>query len=792
MSVLDRKLRRELLASKGVLAAIIAIITVGICCFVGMASLYFNLEDSRRSYYAQTRMADFSVQLKKLPLNELERIRSIPGVMELQPRILFEVTADIEGVLKPIAGQVVSLPDEPAPVINNILIRRGGYFTNERQEEVIINDAFARAHKLKPGDSLHVLLNNRRQKLTIVGTAISAEYVYIIGPGSFVPDPQTYGVFYLKHGFAEEAFDYEGACNQVVGLLNPDVRERPDAILDEIELRLDDYGVASTTPRRDQPSHLFLMSEIEGLKVNATVLPAIFLGVAALILNVLMTRIAEQQRTIVGTLKALGYSNRQLFGHFVKFGLAIGLFGGMLGTLGGYAMAGALTKVYVQYYELPRLVNQPYWWILSGGMLISVVFSVAGTLRGIRLILKLNPAEAMRPKPPAKGHSVLLERVKPFWSRLDFRWQIVIRGIFRQRMRTLAGLFAAAMGSSLLLVTFHMSDAVCEMIEFQFDKVLLSDYDISFKEERNIGAYYEAQKLPGVDFAEPQFQVGCTFRNGQYEKQGGITGLLPDARLTIPREANGTRIRIPKAGLVLTRRLAEQLKVEVGQAVTIEPVDGRKAVFKMPVMRIVDSYMGNAAYADLHALNHLVGETDTITMLQLKVQPGRENERAFYEQIKHLPVVQSVTPVRGNKETMERLIAEQMGVAIGVITLFAGLIFFGSVLNASLISLAERQQEIATFRVLGYTSREVGAIFLRESLCINLMGSFLGLGIGYWLSYEIGRLWNTDLFRLPFIIHAESWCWPIIAGVVFTLLAHIPVHRSISHMNVPQSLNVKE
>ncbi len=471
---------------------------------------------------------------------------------------MFQVTADLENAIKPIAGQVLSLPDQPAPVINNILLRSGTYFSEERKEEVIINDAFARAHGLKPGDSLHLLLNNRRQKLTIAGTAISAEYVYIVSPGSFIPDPETYGVFYLKQSFAEEVFDFEGASNQIVGLLSPDVGERPDRLLDEIERRLDAYGVFSTTPRRDQPSHLFLMSEIDGLRVQATIVPGIFLGVAALIINVLMMRIADHQRTIVGTLKALGYSNRQLIAHFIKFGLAIGSLGGLLGVTGGYVIAGALTRLYVQFYEFPRLINQPYWAIVASGLAISIFFSAAGTLRGIRMILKLAPAEAMRPKPPAKGHRTLVERIRPLWTHLDFRWQMVLRGVFRQRMRTLVGVLASAAGASLLLVTFHLHDAVHEMIEFQFDKVLLSDFDLSFKDERDIGALYEAQRLPGVDFVEPQFSVGCTFRHGRYEKQGGITGLVPHSldhsppgeRRTHSHSENGTRDDPPARGPV--------------------------------------------------------------------------------------------------------------------------------------------------------------------------------------------------------------------------------------------------
>src|SRR5690606_35935029 len=142
--------------------------------------------------------------------------------------------------------------------------------------------------------------------------------------------------------------------------------------------------------------------------------------------------------------------------HFVKYCLANGVIGGLLGIAGGYEMAGAMTKLYVQFYVFPRLITQLYWTIIVTGLVIRLVFSVLGTLRGVRMILKLAPAEAMRPKPPAKGQRTLVERIRPLWTRLDFRWQMVLRGMFRQRMRSLVGVLASAAGASLLLVTFHL------------------------------------------------------------------------------------------------------------------------------------------------------------------------------------------------------------------------------------------------------------------------------------------------------------------------------------------------
>ena len=792
MSVLDRKLWRELWASRGMLSAIVAIIAVGITCFVAMTTSYFNLDRARRSYYARCRMADFSVELKKISLTELNRIDEIPGIAEYHPRITFEVTVDLEDVQRPLSGRVISLPESQTPIINSVILQRGEYFTGRRREEVIVNDSFARKRNIRPGDRIHVILNNRREELLVVGTAISSEFVYLLGPGGLIPETENYAILYLPQSFAEEVMDFQGACNQIVGLLDERHRDRPQAILDRIEARLEPFGVASTTPRSRQPSHLFLISEINGLRVTAIVLPAIFLSVAVLILNVLMMRIAEQQRTVVGTLKALGYSNQELLRHYLKYGLSVGLVGGLLGALCGYGLAGVIIVVYQNFYEMPQMINRPDPAIIFVGMGVSLLFALAGTARGLSTVMRFHPAEAMRPKPPRRGRRIILERWTWLWKRLDFRWHMVLRGIFRQRMRTLAGLFAAMIGASLILVTFHMRDAMNEMVDFQFEKVLLSDFDLSLREQHDFGAYLEAQRLPGADYVEPLYVVGCTFHHGHRRKQGAITGLLPTARLTVPRNTAGEKVAVPEVGLLLTRRLAEILHVSAGETLTVVPVKGRRDALQVPVTAVVDSYLGMAAYADFHYLNRLTGEEESVTALQLKLQPGIGPTRQFYRALKRLPVVQGVNAVRHNKQKLVDILVKQMLISNFVTILFAGLTFFGSVLNASLISLAERQTEIAMLRVLGYTSREVGVMFLRESLCLNLLGSLFGLPLGYVLSLQIGKLVDTEIFRLPMVIQPLSWSLPVLLGLMFTLLAYWPVQRTIDRMDWLAALNVKE
>lgn len=334
MTALNRKLLRELARSWGLLLAIVSIMAVGVTCFVGMQSVYFSLSDARQSYYNQCRMADFWIDLKKAPLAEIEAVAQLPGIREVRPRIQFSVTVDLEEATDPINGLVLSLPNERKPVINDIVLRQGDYFTPRRQNEVIVNDAFARRHKLYPGETIHLLLNNRREELFIVGTAISSEFTYLLGPGSFVPDPEHFGVFYLKRDFAEEVFDMQGAANQIVGRFAPGQESLAADSLLKAERMLEPYGVFQTIPLKQQQSNQFIKGEIDQIGMFATIFPTVFLIVAALVLNVLMMRLTRQQRTIIGTLKAIGYTNQQIFLHYLKFGLLVGLVAGVLGGVG--------------------------------------------------------------------------------------------------------------------------------------------------------------------------------------------------------------------------------------------------------------------------------------------------------------------------------------------------------------------------------------------------------------------------------------------------------------------------
>jgi len=403
----------------------------------------------------------------------------------------------------------------------------------------------------------------------------------------------------------------------------------------------------------------------------------------------------------------------------------------------------------------------------------------------------LNPAEAMRTRPPVQGGAIWLEHFGWLWQRLGFGWRLTLRNIFRNRLRTAVGVFAGAMGAALLVCGFMLSEALQYLIDFQFERILRSDVDLSFTDERGRPALLEARRLPGVDRAEPTCDVACTFVHGPRRRRGAVTGLAPGAVLTTPRDVAGRQIRIPDAGLAMNRKLAELLDVSVGDHVTLLPVKGRRYPLEVPVVEISNSYIGLAVYCDIDYLSRLVGEELMVSGVQMTVDPRADVRRALFRELKQLPGLRAVN-VRADVIANLRFVVRTQRIFIGLLVLFAGVIFFCSLLNASLIGLAERRREVATFRVLGYSAWQVGGYFLRESLLVNFFGTLLGLPLGYSLAMLISIVYNTEMFRFPLISPPAVWGATMGLALVFALSAHAVVQRNIHQLDWLEASKTKE
>ncbi|MFH0943995.1 MAG: FtsX-like permease family protein [Planctomycetota bacterium] len=747
--VLFRKLRRDLLQRKGALSALLLIVMIGIGCFAAMSTLYRDLDRARRQYYAEYRVADFTVDLKRAPESAVASLKDLPNVASAEGRVSIAVRIALPGSVELIGGQAISLPEKRRPILNDVLLKTGTWFSGPDEKEVILNEAFARANGLWPGERIRVLLLDREHDLLVVGTAMSPEFVYLIpASGGLAPDPARFGVMYLPERFLRAASDLDGACNQVVGRVFDRSAPALLATLSQIERSFDRYGVTQTTPYFNQPSIQFLADELTGLKTSALVMPLIFLAVAALVLNILMGRMVAQQRLVIGTLKALGVGNGRIARHYLAFGAVVGLIGGLLGALFGLVIQQAMLGLYRELFALPEIVAHLHIDLLVACFLISVLFSILGTIKGLRLAVRLLPAEALRPSLPEAGRHILPERWTAFWRRLSFNQKMILRTVFRNPFRSSVGLAAAIVATALMVASLGINDGLDSLMDHQFEKVAHEDIRLTLREPVAPEAAAELADLPELKGVEPQLLIPADLARGARAKRTAILGLPRGNRLYTPLAENGEPAAIPERGLLLDRKLAEILGAKTGDTLRIRPLLGRREEAAAPIAAVVDSYLGLSAYASIDYLSGLIGESSASNVLLASLWHG-EASKPLLEEIRQRPEVLGISRRLRSFEQLDETFGKTMGGIIGILVLFAGMIAFGSVLNSALVSMSEREREVGTLRVVGYGPGRIARIFVGESLLLNGAGVLLGLPAGLLLNGLISAAYSTELYRFP-------------------------------------------
>ena len=795
VSVLSRKLLRDLVRSRGTLSAVTVIAAAGAACLAAFVSSLANLERARDDYYRSARMADFWIDLRKCPVEDVRRAATrIAGVAEVRPRISQPAVLDIEGTTMPVNALILSLPPDPANALSGVVVRRGSAFSAGARNQAILSDKFARARGLGPGDTITAVAGGQRRTLVVTGTADSPEFIYLAPPGSMAEDPETYGVLFVKHDFAEDMFGFEGACNGVVGRLTTEGARDVRGVLDGLSRELAPFGVLNAYGRSEQFSAQMIDGELKQLRTVSVLLPLVFFGVAAMVLNVLMTRLAENQRTVIGTLKAIGWENGRLARHFLLFGATTGLAGGAAGSAAGVWMAAGITEIYRFYFTFPDLSARVAPGVIAAACAASAATSVLGSLRGLRRVLQLRPAEAMRPKSPPSASRTLAERLPFIGRRLGFRWRMVLRSLSRHRTRTLMAVISAAFGSSILLLAFGFLDSIEAIVDFQYSKVMRSDYRLTFDSETDDRALREVRGLPGVVRAEPVLSIPCTFESLGATKRGAITGIGADAELLAPRDADGRAVAVPFAGLLVAERMAATLGLRAGDRVRVTPSRGERREFEAPVAGVIRSSVGLAVYASRDWLNRMLGERGVLNGAEILFLPGADDalRRAFLSSIGDRPEIGTVTDISREKRSLRAQIDGALAGSMAVMLLFAGVIFFGSTLNGTLISLEERRREAATLRVMGCTDAEVGALFLRETLLVTLAGTALGTPLGIVALNFFMTIVQTDAFSFVADLRPESVLYTHLTALSFIFACHAVTRRILARLDWREALNVRE
>ena len=784
---LDRKLARELWRLRGQLVSIALVVATAVMTIVSMRGTYEALWTSRALYYRDYHLADVWASLERAPESLRSRILDIAGVSAVETRVTTAATLDLPWLEAPGMGVFVSVPEHRRAFVNDIHVSSGRYVAPGRAAEVVASVNFVRANELEIGDTIVAILNGIRREMTLVGTAISPEHGYSVPPGALYPDDERYGVFWMSRSVLGPNTDLDGAFNEV-GLTLAAGANRAHVIR-ELDRLLDPYGGLGAYGREDQLSWKILNDELTQNRSTSTIIPGVFLAVAAFLLNLVLSRLIATQRSEIGTLKAFGYTDSEVGRHYLSYSLAAVAVGTVLGALAGWWSGASMVQLYGEFFNFPVLQYTLSVRLIAIGAGISLAAAVLGGWGAAKRATALPPAEAMRPEPPPSFRPGWLERVG-IGGMLPTSGRFILRNMERQKLRSFLSSLGVAFSTAILVIGMFMFDGVERMMHLQFSIAQREDLSLTFNRPVSTAVRSDLEGFEGVTRVESFHAVPVRLRNGHREREVGITGLEAGSELRRIVSANGRVHPLPLEGMVLSKLLADRLHLRRGDFVRVEVLTGLRPARDVRVTGIVNDLMGIAAYMDLDGLHRLTRQGPQVSGAFLLTEPA--SREALNAELKKLPAVASVASPATMLASFQTQLDESLLIAVGFILVFSSIIAVAVIYNGTRIALSERGRELASLRVLGFSQGEVSTLLLGEQAVITLLAIPMGWVLGYWLASGVATGLASETYRIPLVVSPDTYFWSAAITMGAALASGLIVRRRLDRMDLISVLKTRE
>lgn len=785
MRALDIKLVRDLRRLWAQTLAIALVLGCGIMMLVGMQATQASLALTQQAYYDRHRFADVFAGMTRAPQDVVMAAQAIPGVALAEGRIGFQAVLDIEGLEQPATGRIVSLPPAGA-VLNVPLVRRGRLPHPDHPNEVALNEPFAEANNLFPGDRFRAVLNGRLRTLTVTGWAMSPEFIYTLAPGSMMPDDRRFGILWLPRSAAETVLDMGGAVNEIALTLARGADER--AVIDALDRLLDPFGGTGAVGRERQMSHAFLAGELQQLGVLATFLPPVFLAVAAFLVNMVLGRLIALERAQIGLMKAIGYSTAAIAWHYLKLALLIGTLGILLGLGLSLWMGNSMIGLYAEHFRFPVMLRDPAGGAILVASVLGMAAALAGGWRAVQGAVRLPPAEAMSPPaPPSFSRGALDRGIAAL--RLRQTTMMILRSILRWPGRAMITVFGVSTSVAMLVASYFMFDAVAVLADTMFTRANRQHVTLVLARPAPEQAVTDALALPGVLVAEGGYSLPVRMVNGHRERLGALTAHGPAPDLSRVIDDAGQVVAMPAEGVVLPERLAAALGLAVGDRLALHLLVPPREVLDLPVSAIIAQGMGQDAHIAAPALFAAMRSVPQVNRIDLRVDPAQRP--ALDRAIKETPAIAGLIDWSEVRRQFDATLSENLLTMMAIQTLVGLMTAVGVVYNAARIQLAERSHELATLRVLGFSRGEVGYVLVGEMMLLALLAVPLGWLAGRALAEALLSAMQTDVMAVPVVITRRTYALAALAVLGATLAAVLLVRRRLDRVDLASALKAR-
>ena len=757
MRVLTRKLVRDLWRLKWQMGAIALLVGCGVSVAVMAFSTEKALRSAQRTYYAQTRFGDIFATATRVPLSIAADLGRIDGVIAVDPRAVKMGLMEVPGLMRPATAHLIALPDDERQALNRIVIVAGRMPDPARSDEAVALKTFLDAAHVALGERLSLVINGHRLTFTVVGSALSAEYVYVpsLGP---MPDDAHSGVLWAPRVAVEEPAGLRGAFSAVSLAVAPGTSHA--AVLSRVDRLLERYGGIPAYARADQVSHKFQEERIQRLSVMATIFPPVFLIVAAALVHLVLGRMVVAEREQIGLLKAFGYDDRTAAANYVKLAALVAAVGIVAGGLAGEWLERVLVGILGEYMRFPHLESQFSWATFAAATALSLTAAVAGSLGAVRAAVRLSPAVAMQPPTPVAFRRGVVEWLGVM-RRLDEPTRMIVRSIERFPLRAVSTWLGLSVSLSLLVGSQFLFGAIDDVVDQAYFRARRWTDQVTFDNARDVHAIAELARLPAVVSAEPYRMVAGRLRGHAREERIAVVGVGEDGTLTRALSVAGHRIPFKGSNLVVSQALAGRLHLQPGDRVELTITDGRRPTSWLRVSAIAQDYAGLTAQVERTALNSIMADGDLASGANLVL--ASDQRSAFYREIARAPQIVFAGSRDDTVASFRSAVSAVMTTEMAFFFGFAAAITFGIAYNISRIALSDRARDLATLRVLGFGSVECAYILAGELMFLACLAVPAGVLGGFGLARAMSKAMTQADLYLPFVITPHG------LAVVFTI-----------------------
>ena len=783
--MLWKKLCRDLKENKGAYIACIVIIAMGLMIFTAFSMVVDNLRMSQQGFYQNQNFADGFIEVQACPFSKIKNLELIDGIKEIQGRLVKDVRLLAPGREDNVYLRLISLDPAQANPINGMLLLQGRPL-NQKDAHIWIDNMYFAANNLQLNDQLAVIAGGKKRELQVVGMGQSPEFIYALRTAAdMFPTPENFGIGFVSQETMESLFPQEQAYNDLVFTLKTGADF--DVIKEKLTAELKPYGLTALYPRDDQISHLLLTMELDSLGSMARTLPVMFLLIAAMILYIVLKRLTEQQRGQIGILKALGYTQGEIIIHYLFYAVLVGLVGGIIGVISGVFLLQPLMALFKVFFNMPSAAGSFTFSYLFFGVLLSLGFSLFAGYQGCKKVLALEPALAMLPPAPPIGKKVLLEKVKLIWNMLTAQSMIAVRNISRSKGRSVFIFIGIMLCFAISSFTWSMNDLYQKMLFDQYEAVEV--YDVKVTLARPLaakGAAGELAGFPGVGRVETMAEVPVTLKNKWLQQDITMMGIPRESQLYNIVDEDENKVSLPQTGVVLSQRLAALLQADIGTTLNVASPMMKEAQDKqVKVVGIVPQYVGMNAYLSLNAVQDMLGQGELATSIMLNIEP--ENIAQFKEKYIQSDLIAGIDEKQERLEKMEEMMATY-GSMIFIYMIIGVVIGFAIIYISSIITVSERNRELASMMVLGLTTREVLSVITFEQWFIGIPAMVAGIPLAKLMLLGMSQMVQSDVFTMPVAIPFSSFITGCLITCISIWLAQKAATRKMGSLNLVEVL----